>query len=212
MHHGGVGVDIFEGFVQDGQLKTYDLRPIPWVGLRRDTLEGIPMNVPINAHQFLAAMYKDDWSELEWDRTFRAGRPRATYYVDGVFDLFHHGHMRLLRSVAKLGRLVVGVHSDECTEGYKRRPYHDEKHRYDLVRNLKFVDRVIEDAPINPTCDWLDAHGLDKIVHGDNLSEETARQWYGHAEKAGRFMLVPSTPGISTTGIIGLIGAVDCAV
>jgi cytidyltransferase-like protein len=207
IHHGGVGADIFEGRIEDGKLISHDLKaPIPWIGLRRDTLEGIPVNVPINAHQCLTAMYGDHWIDTEWDRRFAKGRPRPVLYADGVFDLLHHGHLRLLRFVASLGKLVVGVHSDAGTEAYKRLPVHHESHRYDLVRSLRYVDRVIEDAPLNPTCAWLDEHGIDFVVHGNNMDQETAEIWYGHAMKGDRFLLVPSTPGISTTELIAEAG------
>lgn len=207
IHQGGVGADIFEGRIEEGRLITHDLKhPVPWLGLRRDVLEGILVNVPVNAHQCLAAMYGDDWSETEWARRFGKGRPRPVLYADGVFDLLHHGHLRLLRFVASLGKLVVGVHSDACTAGYKRLPVHQEDHRYDLVRSLRFVDRVIEDAPINPTSKWLDQHGIGFVVHGDNMNDETAGAWYGHARKDDRFLLVLSTPGISTTELIAEAG------
>ena len=46
-------------------------------------------------------------------------------YVSGVFDLFHYGHMILLKKCKKLYKncyLVVGVHSDEDCIPYKRKP------------------------------------------------------------------------------------------
>lgn len=210
IHHGGVGADVFEGRIEDGLLISHDLKqPIPWLGLRREALEGIPVNVPVNAHQCLSVLYGDDWTETEYDQRFRQARPRPVLYVDGVFDLFHHGHLRLLRFVASLGKLVVGVHSDACTAGYKRLPVHRESHRYELIRSLRIVDRLIPEAPINPDCGWLDTHGVDFVVHGDNIDPEMAAIWYGHAIQVDRFLLVPSTPGISTTEIIGEVATRD---
>lgn len=54
-------------------------------------------------------------------------------YVDGVFDLFHEGHINLLKSAAAYGRLIVGVHSDDFVVSYKRRPVIPELTRYKVV-------------------------------------------------------------------------------
>ena len=46
-------------------------------------------------------------------------------YISGVFDLFHHGHMKLLKKCRenwKNDELLVGVHSDQSCETYKRLP------------------------------------------------------------------------------------------
>ena len=44
-------------------------------------------------------------------------------YVDMVADLFHYGHVNFLKQARQFGdRLLVGIHSDEVVEEYKRSP------------------------------------------------------------------------------------------
>ena len=51
-------------------------------------------------------------------------------YIIGVFDLFHTGHVELLRRAKELGdKLVVAINSDDIVEQYKRRPFIDEENK-----------------------------------------------------------------------------------
>ncbi|MEZ9042787.1 MULTISPECIES: adenylyltransferase/cytidyltransferase family protein [unclassified Vibrio] len=66
-------------------------------------------------------------------------------YTTGVFDMFHIGHLRLLKK-AKLhcDYLIVGVSSDELVQSYKNKlPIIPLAHRMEIISSLKFVDEVI---------------------------------------------------------------------
>ena len=75
-------------------------------------------------------------------------------YVDGVFDLFHKGHLESLLSAKKSlddpdnTFLIVGVIGDNACESYKRKPIVSEDDRYAIVRNIKCVDLVPSNADI----------------------------------------------------------------
>lgn len=47
-------------------------------------------------------------------------------YTDMCADLFHYGHVNLLKNakqlVGEMGNLIVGIHSDKTIESYKRKP------------------------------------------------------------------------------------------
>ena len=65
-------------------------------------------------------------------------------YTTGVFDLFHIGHLNMLRNAKSLcDKLIVGVTTDELVN-YKNKkaviPFHE---RIEIVRNIKCVDAVV---------------------------------------------------------------------
>ena len=67
-----------------------------------------------------------------------------TGYTQGVFDLFHVGHLNLLtRARARCDHLIVGVNTDALVENYKhKRPVICEEHRLAIVSALRCVDEA----------------------------------------------------------------------
>ena len=66
-------------------------------------------------------------------------------YCDMVADLFHYGHVNFLKRCKQLGDyLIVGIHSDSDVESYKRTPIINYQNRFDILKELKIVDQVIE--------------------------------------------------------------------
>lgn len=66
-------------------------------------------------------------------------------YTTGVFDLFHIGHLRLLkRAKMHCDYLIVGVSSDELVHSYKNKlPIIPFAHRLEIVNSISYVDEVI---------------------------------------------------------------------
>ena len=66
-------------------------------------------------------------------------------YTTGVFDLFHIGHLNILkRARAQCDYLIVGVTTDElCYLRKKKYPVINEKDRMEIVRSIRFVDKVV---------------------------------------------------------------------
>ena len=124
-------------------------------------------------------------------------------YVDMVGDLFHAGHVSLLRAARRHGDwLVVGVLSDDTAASYKRRPIMTLAERVAVIESCRYVDQVVEDAPLQVTEEFLAAHGITTVVHGDDLSPQGAEFAYGPAAAAGKLAYVRRTGGISTTQLI----------
>lgn len=124
-------------------------------------------------------------------------------YVDMVGDLFHAGHVALLREARHHGDwLVVGVLSDDTAASYKRRPIMTLAERVAVIESCRYVDEVIEDAPFQLTEAFLDEHAITTVVHGDDLSPEGAEAVYGPAAASGKLTYVQRTGGISTTQLI----------
>ena len=105
-------------------------------------------------------------------------------YIDGVWDLFHIGHLKLFKKIKKkFGYLIVGVHSDKLATKSKRKPTIPHRDRAEIIKSIKLVDEVIENVPfltlslINKhnieavattnatavTCDPKDKHALEKL-------------------------------------------------
>jgi cytidyltransferase-like protein len=62
-------------------------------------------------------------------------------YVIGVFDLFHRGHVELLKKARELGsKLIVAVNGDRLTAKYKRPPMYNERDRLALLLSCRYVD------------------------------------------------------------------------
>jgi glycerol-3-phosphate cytidylyltransferase len=68
-------------------------------------------------------------------------------YTGGTFDLFHSGHIRLLKKCYELagssGRVIVSVNPDEFCAQYKEPPICDLAERMEVVRGCKWVHEVI---------------------------------------------------------------------
>jgi len=127
----------------------------------------------------------------------------ARIYVDMVGDLFHAGHVSLLREARRHGDwLVVGVLSDDTAASYKRRPIMTLPERVAVIEACRYVDEVIADAPLRVTAQFLAEHDIATVVHGDDLSPEGAAFVYGPAAAEGMLTYVPRTRGISTTQVI----------
>ncbi|ODA80381.1 hypothetical protein RJ55_03339 [Drechmeria coniospora] len=127
-------------------------------------------------------------------------------YADGVFDLFHLGHMRQLEQAKKAfpnTTLVVGVTGDNETHKRKGLTVMSAKERAETVRHCRWVDEVIEDCPWVVTPDFLDANRLDYVAHDDlPYGADEGDDIYQPIKETGKFLVTQRTEGVSTTGII----------
>jgi len=133
------------------------------------------------------------------------GRP-VRVYADGVFDLFHIGHMRQLQQ-AKTAfpdtHLIVGVTGDKETHRRKGLTVLSGKERAESVRHCKWVDEVIEDCPWVVTADFLEKHNIDYVAHDDlPYGADEGDDIYAPIKAKGMFLVTQRTEGLSTTGII----------
>ena len=87
--------------------------------------------------------------------------------MDGVFDLFHAGHLESLERMKQYGSVsIVGVVSDEDAATYKRTPVINERNRVAMIEQCKFVDEVIFPCPLYVTPEFIKKHEIDVVVHG----------------------------------------------
>ncbi|XP_073118370.1 ethanolamine-phosphate cytidylyltransferase isoform X2 [Elaeis guineensis] len=96
------------------------------------------------------------------------GPDACVVYIDGAFDLFHAGHVEILRCARQLGDfLLVGVYSDQTVS--ERRGCHPIMHLHERslsVLACRYVDEVIIGAPWEVTRDMITTFNISLVVHG----------------------------------------------
>lgn len=135
---------------------------------------------------------------------------KKTVLVSGVFDLFHRGHLELIRKARALGdELVVVVNSDELTARYKRAPIYSEDDRLAIVRSLREVDHAYI-VHTSDTRQAIEDNGVNIVVHGDDWEHESYMKQICVDEEYLRrnqceLRYVPYYPHTSTSRIISRI-------
>jgi len=119
--------------------------------------------------------------------------------------MVHFGHANACRQSKALGdHLIVGVHSDEEITKHKGPPVFNEEERYKMVRGIKWVDEVVENAPYVTTLETLDKYDCDFCVHGDDITlTSDGVDTYHIVKTAKRYREVKRTQGVSTTDLVG---------
>lgn len=121
-------------------------------------------------------------------------------YLSGTFDLFHIGHLNLLRRAKQYcDYLVVGVHKDASHKG--KSTFISFEERCEIVRNIKYVDQVIPSE--REDCDVY----LKGIVKYDYLfvgsdykgTERFNRYEQIFADKGVKIIYFPYTQGTSSS-------------
>ncbi len=133
--------------------------------------------------------------------------------VNGVFDLFHVGHVRLLKRAKDMFKeVVVAIDSDELVMQEKRKPIFSQEERLEIIKACRYVDDALiidrnwgphayDEAAVN---DFMDKYKIDAaFVAADDT--EYVKYWFGHLYKQGRVVIVPRTQGISTTQVIKIV-------
>ena len=127
-------------------------------------------------------------------------------YIDMCADLLHYGHVRFIRNAKSLGdKLIVGLHSDETMESYKRKPILTFNERKEVLEAIKYIDEIIDNAPLNPGKDYFDRLNIDLMVIPDNCNNNTIQKLYKYPFDNNMLKVVNYTKEISTTLIIDRI-------
>jgi D-beta-D-heptose 7-phosphate kinase/D-beta-D-heptose 1-phosphate adenosyltransferase len=142
-----------------------------------------------------------DWTRAaKWRESARA----PVVFTNGVFDLLHPGHIDVLVGARKQGEsLVVGINSDDSVKRLKgpERPIRTIAERCYVLAALEAVDAVVAFEQDTPR-DLIGVLRPDILVKGGDYTEESivgapeVRGW------GGRVVIIPLTPGHSTTSTI----------
>jgi choline-phosphate cytidylyltransferase len=129
-------------------------------------------------------------------------------YIDGVFDLFHKGHLESLFKAKNVYNdfsntvLIVGIVSDIDCKSYKREPVINENDRVDIIKNIKIVDEIIFPCPLIVTPDFLKDNKIDLVVHGFSSNEDREKQKDFFEKIKDNFKEIEYYNFISTSDII----------
>lgn len=122
-------------------------------------------------------------------------------YTSGVYDLFHIGHLNLLKNARGLcDKLIVGVSVDELVKYKNKKAVIPFEERIEIVRNIKYVDSAIPQYEIDKFKVW-EKIKFDVLFVGDDWYESDSWKIMGNKFKEVnvRVIYFPYTKGTSST-------------
>ncbi len=131
-----------------------------------------------------------------------ARSPMVVGYTTGVFDLFHIGHLNLLRNARSLcDKLIVGVTTDSLLPEYKAKtaviPFLE---RCEILRSVRYVDAVIAQPDMDKLAAW-EKLKFDVMFVGDDWHDTPKWRRYERqlASVGVKIVYMPYTQGTSST-------------
>jgi cytidyltransferase-like protein len=142
---------------------------------------------------------EDEWSREAQEQgqkqdTSEQSRPNRTIYMDGVFDLFHIGHLKAIETCSQLGnQVILGVTGDEDVAGHKQPPIVPESEQVAIVLALQHVDKVVCPCPLIVTEEFMEQIKIDLVVHGFANGANAKRQeaFFEIPMRFGKFQRAP---------------------
>lgn len=136
----------------------------------------------------------------------KAKKGTGLVYVGMAADLIHHGHINIVVEARKLGKVVVGLLTDEAVASYKRVPLLNYEQRKTVIENIEGVEKVIPQATLDYVSN-LRKVKPDFLVHGDDwrtgVQRETRQRALAALREWGGKLIEPHyTSGISSTDLI----------
>lgn len=129
-------------------------------------------------------------------------------YTTGVFDMFHIGHLNILRNAKELcDYLIVGVSTDELVQQYKgKTPIIGFEERMAIVEAIRYVDKVVPQVTMNKMDAWQQLH-FDVLFHGsDWKGSDMYNRVVAEFEKVGvDVVFLPHTSGVSSTMLADIL-------
>jgi glycerol-3-phosphate cytidylyltransferase len=120
----------------------------------------------------------------------------------GTFDLFHIGHLNILKRAKEEGNyLIVGISSDELNKKKGKDAIFSIHDRVKIVESIKYVDEVFIEESLELKDDYIKQYKADLLVMGDDWLNKF--NWVSCPVK-----YVPRTPNISTTYLKHTIGMI----
>ena len=123
-------------------------------------------------------------------------------YTQGTFDMFHIGHLNLIKNAKRhCDYLVVGVNSDDLVESYKNiRPIIPLDERVEIMRAIKYVDEVIVTNTLDKKEIWEKVRFNEIYIGDDWKGNERWEKTGKEMEQLGaKLVFLPYTKDTSST-------------
>ena len=122
-------------------------------------------------------------------------------YTAGVYDLFHIGHLNLLRN-AKMhcDKLIVGVTTDELVQYKGKKPVITLEERMEIVKAIRYVDEVVVQDDLDKVKAWDKYHYDILFVGSDWQGTDKWNKYEAQLkEKGAKVIYLPYTKTTSST-------------
>ena len=125
-------------------------------------------------------------------------------YIPGVFDQLHYGHLNILCIAQSLcDFLIIGVHTDEFVQAYKRKPLDNQELRMEKLAKRGFNVCLVGNVHL----DIIEKYNVNVIFHGSDWELESYKKQIRYYEdgldkKNVEIQILEYTKGISTTDIL----------
>jgi glycerol-3-phosphate cytidylyltransferase len=130
------------------------------------------------------------------------GKTVLTY---GTFDLFHIGHLNILKRLSGLGdRLIVGVSTDEFNAIKGKKPVVPFAQRIEIVRSIRYVSEAIPEDNWDQKRSDIEKYGANVFGIGEDWKGK-----FDDLEDKVEVVYLPRTSGISTTEMKRVLSAFD---
>lgn len=144
------------------------------------------------------------WREFDF-KVWRLKQLMKTVITYGTFDLFHVGHVRLLKRLRGLGdQLVVGLSTDDFNSVKGKRcviPYGERK---EVLLSCRYVDNVFPESSWEQKPDDIIKYKADIFAMGDDWSGK-----FDFMQNIVEVVYLPRTEGISTTEIKQIVSSLN---
>lgn len=140
--------------------------------------------------------------------TSKTNPPLIIGYTTGVYDMFHVGHLNILKNAKFFcDYLIVGVSTDELVQIEKHKtpviPYEERKA---IVESIKYVDKVVPQTNKNKLQAWHKYHFNKMFVGSDWQNTPAWKKFETELKPYGvEIIYLPHTDGISSTKLTDLI-------
>lgn len=130
----------------------------------------------------------------------------STVYIGMSVDVLHHGHINIIQTATKYGKVIVGLLTDKAIADYKRLPYLNFQQRKKIIENIVGVSSVVE----QPEWDYapnIYKYRPDYMIHGDDWLEGPLAPYRAKALRAldsygGELIEIPYTSDVSSSQIV----------